>query len=575
MTWDHTTDLLVIGSGGGGMTAALVAHDCGANVLVLEKSDVYGGSTALSGGALWVPNNHHMPGAGIPDSDSDGLIYLQGVTRGGVPDDRLAAYVSHAKDMVRYLEDHSRVRFAPLPLYPDYYPEQPGGKPGGRSIEPVPYSSRKLGAEAPRLRRSGQGLVLGRMGITAAEAHVLVSGSMRGLWLGFRLMLAYLIKGLLRIRRSRFDTRLTVGCSLMARLRHSLMDRKIPVWLSTGADELVVEDGRVVGAVVTRGEQRIRVRATRGVLLAAGGFARNRAMREEHQRHPITDEWTAASPADQGDAIRMGTAVGATVELMDDAWWTPVTLVPGKGAWLLVVEKSLPGSILVNRDGKRFTNEAAPYIDVVNGMYEANQATPSIPCFLVFDARYRKHYPCGPLGPGKVQPDSRLPRRLRDSGFLKKSSTLRGLAESLGVDPDGLEDTVRTFNEHARAGHDPDFGRGDSLYDRYYSDPRVGSNPNLAPIVDAPFYAIEVYPGDLGTKGGLRTDAQARVLDQHGEAISGLYATGNCSASVMGASYPGAGGTIGPAMAFAYIAAKHAVGRDASAGAPDAERPAA
>jgi 3-oxosteroid 1-dehydrogenase len=560
MTWDHKTDFLVIGSGGGGMTAALFAHDGGARVLVVEKSRKFGGSTGMSGGALWVPLNDHLGEAGVSDSREEALTYIRQVTKGRISEDRLAAYVDNAAEMVRYLEKKSRLRLSPCPTYPDYYPEYEGGKPGARTIEPRPYSARKLGRHANDLQRSQQGLVLGRMGLTAVEAKTLVQFS----FLAYLLMLWIMLRYWLDVRarlKGKADNRLTLGTSLVARLRHSLLDRDIPVWLDTKAEELIVEDGRVVGALVTREGKKLRIRGERGVLLAAGGFERNRAMREKYQRQPTSDVWTAGSPSNEGDGIRMGQTVGAAVDLMDDAWWTPVTMIPPDFAWLLVVEKSMPGSIMVNKAGRRFTNEAAPYVDVVNGMYAANDPmTPSIPAHLVFDARYRRSYPVGPLGPSKLQPDSAIGGRLKKSGFLKKSGTLARLAEKIGVDPQGLSETIERFNEQARLGKDTDFHRGESRYDRYYSDSKIRPNSCLAPIVEAPFYAIDVFPGDLGTKGGLVTDPNGRVLDARGAPILGLYATGNCSASVMGNSYPGAGGTIGPAMTFGYLAARHAVG---------------
>lgn len=558
--WDHTTDFLVIGSGGGGMTAALVAHDQGARVIVVEKGSKFGGSTGMSGGALWVPMNDHLASAGISDSRDEAIVYLRQVTKGKVPEERIAAYVDNAHEMVRYLEQKARVGFSPCKTYPDYYPEYEGGKPGARTIEPLPYSARKLGKHADELQRSAQGLVLGRMGITAVEAKTLVQFSLLSYVLMLWVMIRYWFDFRARMR-GRADNRLTLGTSLVGRLRHSLLDREVPLWLDTAAEELVVEEGRVVGAVVKRAGKSLRIRAERGVLLAAGGFERNLAMRQQYQRAPVSDVWTAGNPNNQGDGIRMGQAVGGAVELMDDAWWTPVTMIPNDFAWLLVVEKSMPGSIMVNRAGKRFTNEAAPYVDVVNGMYAANRPEePSIPAYLVFDARYRRNYPLGPFGPSKLQPDSAIGGRFRKMNFLKKSPTLAGLAEKLGVDPKGLEETVQRFNEHARSGVDLDFHRGESLYDRYYSDSKIRPNSSLAPIVEPPFYAIDVFPGDLGTKGGLVTDANGRVLTEKGDPIPGLYATGNCSASVMGNSYPGAGGTIGPSMTFGYLAARHAVG---------------
>jgi 3-oxosteroid 1-dehydrogenase len=555
--WDESYDFLVIGSGGGGMAAALRAHDLGMRTLVVESSEKFGGSTGMSGGALWVPNNPHMAAAGVSDSAEEALDYLRQVTARRTSDQRLRAYIEHAAEMVRYLEQHSHVKLAPCAEYCDYYPEFSGGKPGARTIEPKPFSARKLGAHAAQLRRSAQGLVLGRMGLTAVEAHTLVQFSFLSYLLMLWIFLCYWLDLPAR-RKGKADNRLTLGTALVGRLRASLLERDVPVWLESPAQQLIVEAGRVTGAVVTREGRTLRIEARHGVLLAAGGFERNLEMRQQYQRHPITANWTAGNPHNLGAGIRMGEAVGGALDLMDDAWWTPVGMLPHDFAWLLVVEKSMPGSILVNRAGRRFTNEAAPYVDVVNAMYAANQPdAPSIPAFLVFDARYRRSYPMGPLGPSKLQPDSSIGKRLRRD-FLRKAKSVRELADLIKVDPAGLAETIERFNAQARQGEDSDFGRGRSLYDRYYSDAKIKPNSSLAPIVEAPFYAIEVYPGDLGTKGGLVTDEHARVLREDGAAIPGLYATGNCSASMMGHSYPGAGGTIGPAMTFGFIAAQHA-----------------
>ena len=545
---DVETDFLVIGSGSGAMTAALAAHEAGARVLVVEKSDRYGGSSAMSGGTVWIPNNHLMNG--ISDSRDEALTYLRHLTKGEVDDAFLETYVDTSGEMLRWLETETQVHFEALAEQCDYYPEAPGGKPGARSIEAKPFDGTKLGAAFAELRDPHpQELVLGRYSITGSEARDLVRGSW---WIVAKRMLAYRFDRDAR-KLGRRDARLTLGNALMARLRRSLLDRDIEVRLGAEASELVVEDGRVVGAVVA-GET---VRATKGVLLAAGGFARNKAMRAELQAAPVDADWSAANPHNMGGGITMGQAVGGAVSQMGDAWWTPVTLLPGKDyAWILVVEKNLPGGIIVNRHGRRFTNESAPYLEVVNGFY-GDPDGPETPTWLVFDGRYRKNYPLGPLPPAKVRPDHKLSKKYREQ-FVRKADSVGALAELIGVDPAGLAATIERFNGFARAGKDEDFGRGDSLYDRYYSDPKVRPNPSLAPLETAPYYAIPVYPGDLGTKGGLVTDTDARVLTEAGEAIPGLYATGNCMASMMGPTYPGAGGTLGPSMTFGYIAARHA-----------------
>ena len=351
-----------------------------------------------------------------------------------------------------------------------------------------------------------------------------------------------------------------MGNSLVGMLRQAMLDREIPLWLDSGAREFIVEDGRVVGVVADKGGQPVRIRAVKGVVLAAGGFEGNQAMREKYLPQPSRVEWSCANKNNTGDIIEMARDLGAGLEFMDDGWWGPVTVVEGeKNARMLVIEKSLPGSIMVNQAGQRFVNEAAPYVDVVNAQYANHtDAVPCVPCYLVFDARFRKNYPVGPLLPGAQQPDLMIRRLLRD-GYLKRSNTIEGLAKEIGVDAEGLAESVRRNNEFAATGKDLDFGRGDTVFDRYYGDEKVEPNPCLAPISDAPFYAMEAYPGELGTKGGIRTNASAQVMKDSGTVIEGLYAIENCSSPVMGRTYAGAGATLGPATTFGYIAARHAI----------------
>jgi 3-oxosteroid 1-dehydrogenase len=559
---DHHVDVLVVGSGAGAMTAALRAHDQGASTLLIEKTDRYGGSSAMSSCVLWIPNNPLMPEAGIPDSPKESFEYLAGTTAGVVAEDRLRAFLDAGPQALRYLIDHTHVRVAALPEYPDYYPRVPGSKPGGRSLEPCHFDARLLGDDFLNMRDQNlQMQVMGRLAMTVTEARNVLTGQPGSMKLFARLMLKYALDIPFRFR-SRRDRNLAMGNALIGMLRLSLREREIPLWLETPARELIVEGGRVVGVLAEREGRPVRIRAERGVILAAGGFEGSQAMREKYLPHPTRKEWSCANPHNTGDVIEMGMAVGAAVDLMDDAWWGPVTVAPGESlARMFVIEKSLPGSILVDGRGERFVNEGAPYIDVVNAMYARHQAgTPCVPAHLVFDATFRSKYICGPVLQASVQPDWMV-RKLLKTGYLKRADTLAELARALGVDAAGLEETVRKVNEYARTGKDLDFQRGDTVFDRYYGDADVKPNPCLAPIEKAPFYAMEAYPGELGTKGGLRTDARARVVTEGGEPIPGLYAIGNCSSSVMGRSYPGAGATIGPAITFGYIAASHATGR--------------
>jgi len=535
------------------MSAALRAHELGLDVLMVEASDQYGGSTAISGGVVWIPDNPQLPSRAIADSREDSLAYLRHITRGEVPEERLAAYVEHSKRMLLWMEENSHLRLDALESYCDYYPEAPGAKRGGRSMEPVPFDATKLGEEFKRLRRPHpQSQVMGKFGITAREAHGYMAPTLfdklKLLWRMVQYTLRYFK------RKGGRDTKLHAGNGLIARLRRSMLDREIPLRMESPVTELVLEDGRVSGAVVQQGDAELRIEARFGVLLAAGGFEQNQAMRTEH--HTMGEsrtEWNAGNPHNKGAGIRMGEAAGGALRMMDDAWWTPVTRIPkSTPSWVLVVEKSLPGSIFVNAEAKRFVNEASPYLEVVKGMY-AGGAVPV--CWMIFDAEYRRLYPVGPVAPGYAMPDKRISRRLRE-GFFRKAPSLAELAELLDLDAAALEETIARFNAMAQRGVDEDFGRGESLSDVYYADPRVTPNPSLRALTKAPFYAIPVYPGDLGTKGGLVTDPQARVLDKDERPIPGLYAAGNCSASVMGPSYPGAGGTIGPALTFGFLAAE-------------------
>ncbi len=356
-----------------------------------------------------------------------------------------------------------------------------------------------------------------------------------------------------------------MGSALVGALRRALMDRGIGLWLNSPLQSILTEGGRVTGITVLRDGHLQAIRARRGVVLAAGGFESNQEMREQYLPQPTRAEWTAAPPCNTGDAIRAGQALGAAVDLMQHAWWTPTVHVPGEEKQRgLFSERALPGCVVVNRRGERFANEAMDYLDFVAAMYEDHQKTgANLPAFMVFDAAFRHKYNAGPLVSGSIIPDRRLPSDWLGKAFYRGDS-LDELAGQIGVDARGLEDSVRRINEYAQTGVDTQFGKGGNDYDRIYGDRSVKPNPCLGPIVKPPFYALKLDAGEIGTKGGLLTDEHARVLNSEGVPIAGLYAIGNTSASITGPSYPGAGATLGPAMAFGYIAANHI------AGVPDA-----
>jgi 3-oxosteroid 1-dehydrogenase len=553
-TWDHVTDVLLVGSGGGGMVAALVAKDQGCDTLIIEKGSLYGGSTAMSGGAIWAPNSHLMKRAGIDDTPEEALTYLKMITEGMVPEARLRAYVNNVPRMLKYLEEHSHARYRIVPGYPDFYPSAAGARPeGGRTIEPVPFGRMKLKGMWRQMRGPHpQVLAFGRVMLSLSEANVMMDTSMRGRMQTFRIMGAYIFNPLRCL--SRTDTRLAMGNAAIGRLRLSLVERNIPIWLNTAATKLVVENSRVIGIEAIRDGKSVRIRAERGVILAAGGFPRSEEMRQKYNKQPITSSWTVACPENTGDAIRMGLEAGANLEFMDGAWWLPTSLAPGHDLpQMILVERTLPGSMIVNKRGRRFVNEAAAFTDVVRAQYASHAETGgAIPAFLIVDARFRKKYPLSPMIPGYT------PRKYIENGYLRVADTLEELAQQCGIDPQGLADEIGRLNRYAMEGTDPDFNRGDSAIDRYFGDPAVKPNPCLGPIDTPPYYAIELWPGDIGTNGGLDADEHGRVLRKDGSPIEGLYAAGNCTAAVSGNAYPGAGATIGYSMVYGYIAARHA-----------------
>ncbi len=517
------------------MTAALTAVHHGLTAVVIEKAEHFGGSTARSGGGVWIPGNSVLRVAGVIDSPEDAVTYLSLVVNGDAPEAKQKAFLEHGPAMLDFVLKETPLRFAWVPGYADYYPELPGGKARGRTIEPSPLNGKVLGPELSKLNPpyiSTRGVT-----VTAADYKWLSLGTrhprafLRGIRVGIRTVISRILGRKL----------LSMGQALIAGLRAGLLRKDVPVLLGTPLTGLVMDGERVAGV---RTADKV-YRARRGVLIASGGFERNEEMRTKYQRSPITADWTVGAVENTGDGIQAGLDAGAAVALMDDAWWGPSFLLSG-GPYFCLAERSLPGCIIVNQEGKRFVNEAAPYVDAVHAMYDAG----SVPSWLIVDQRYRNSYLFAGLGPR--QP---IPRRWYEAGALVKSLTLDGLAKGIGVEPSALEATVSRFNGFAERGVDEDFHKGESTYDRYYGDPRNKPNPNLAPLLKAPFYAFKLWPGDLGTKGGLVTDERSRVLREDGSIIPGLYAAGNASAAVMGHSYAGAGATIGPAMTFGYLAA--------------------
>ncbi|CAM5232206.1 3-ketosteroid-delta-1-dehydrogenase [Streptomyces spiroverticillatus] len=547
-----TYDVVVVGSGAAGLTAALAAAGRGLSCLVVEKAPTFGGSAARSGAGIWIPNNPVILGAGVPDTPDKAARYLASVAGDDVPVERQRAFLSGGPKMIDFVQRNSPLRFRWMEGYSDYYPERPGGLAVGRSIEPDVFDGNRLGPELAHLNPSylpvPAGMVifsqdyrwLNLTAVSAKGAAVAAEAVARGT--------AAALRG---------EKPLTMGQALAGALRKGLLDAGVPVWLNTPLVDLHTEGGRISGVLVERAGAPGLVRARHGVIVGSGGFEHDAAMRRQYQRAPIGTEWTMGAKENTGDGIRAGQRAGAALALMDDAWWGPTVPLPD-GPYFCLAERTLPGGLFVDAAGKRYVNEAAPYSDVVHRMYDRDPADPCIPSWLIVDQNYRNRYLFR-----TVAPTLPFPASWYSSGAVRSALTLDGLARAIGVPGAALRATVDRFNGQARKGKDTDQGRGDSAYDHYFADPAVAPNSTLAPLWLPPFHALKIVPGDLGTKGGIVTDTAARALREDGSVIPGLYAAGNASAAVMGHSYAGAGSTIGPAMTFGYLAAQDIADRAA------------
>ncbi|MDP2775419.1 MAG: 3-oxosteroid 1-dehydrogenase [Nocardioides sp.] len=545
-------DVVVIGAGGAGMTAALAASKHGLDTVLIEKSAYFGGSTARSGGGVWMPGNYALQAAGQADAPAESKRYLDAIVGDVVPKVRRDTYIDRGPEVLDFIRDHTPLRFTWVPDYADYHPEAPGGRAAGRSCEPIPLDATFLGDELDRLHPQYT-KAPANMIVTQADFRKISLGmrTLRGPITMVKVLVNRILSGLRRRRMYAMGNAIAIG------LRKGLIDAGVPVHYETELTGLVIEDGRVVGVRVRQHGTETVVRARRGVILGSGGFERNLEMREKYQPHPTSVDWTTGSEFNTGGGILAGIAVGAETDLLDDAWWGPTIPLPGR-PWFCLAERNLPGSIIVNQAGERYMNEALPYVEAVHEIY-AGEATGvgHVPSWMVIDQRYRNRYVFAGLMPR--QP---FPGRWFKSGVLRKGDTIEALAAEIGVPADRLTATVERFNAFARSGVDEDFHRGESAYDKYYSDPTVKPNPSLHTIDQGPFFAVKIVPGDLGTKGGLVTDEHARVLRADGSVIAGLYAAGNVSSAVMGRTYAGPGATIGPAMAFGYLAAEDIATQD-------------
>ena len=562
MTWDQEVDILVVGSGAGGLLSALVAAENGASALVIEKEAQWGGTSATSGAGIWIPASDQAREAGFHDKTDDAFTYVRALSADNVPDANIRAFVDNAAPMLRWMGEHTDITYCSFP-YPDYHAENPGGSPTGyRTHMPLPLDGRALGKDVETLRfASPAASLFGYLNWHFDETYILLFRAKGWWWHLAKSLARYWFDWPFRFK-SRKDRRLTLGNALAGGLRMALNRNNVPVWLESPMIELVEEKGAVTGALVKHKGKTLRIRARKGVVLAAGGFDKNPAMRKDYAPLYQTALYSGGTGGNTGDAITAGQAVGADVMNMHSAWAAPVFYIPGEDRGrLCTIERALPGCLMVNQQGERYLNEAASYHIVGQKMArrqaEHGDASPS---WFVFDHTYRHKYPVGPLLP--LVPDWAQNGMVKT--VLKKGRTIAELAADMGVDAAALKATIARFNSHAESGVDPDFQRGEAAYDKMYGDPSVTPNPCLKPLEKGPFYAMPIYPGDIGTNGGLRTDEKARVLDGKGKPIAGLYAVGNNAASAMGESYPGAGVTIGPALTFGYVAVRDALGVNAA-----------
>ena len=538
LNWHREADVVVLGSGGAALTAAIAAYDFGAqDVVILEKSGMVGGTTAMSGGMLWIPNNLYQQEAGIEDSDDDVVAYLDALAPGALDPDTLGAFLERGPEMIRYFAEKTPVRFHAYADFPDYQPYLPGAKAeGGRSLDNEAFSFEQLGKWAARVNPTKmaypvRGSLMEAINGTLDEATL--------------------------AEREAHDYR-GLGQALIGALFKAVLDRDIPIEFEKRARKLVKAGDRVIGVIAEDADGRdFRVRARRGVVIATGGFEWNETLVKAFLRGPLTGP--VSVPENEGDGLVMAIEAGAQLGNMQNAFWQQSVLEfkpqhrAAKPNYLLGSdERARPGAILVNRAGKRFVNEAANYNAMGKALHVFDAGTHSyanLPYWLIIDQRYKGKYPTFTSPPGGPIPP-----------YMIQADRLEELAGKAGIEPQGLATTVARFNQMVRNGHDDDFNRGDNSYDNFYmwGDPAFDPPYRTLGLIDqGPFYAVKMESGALGTCGGPKTNGEAQVLDWSGNPIAGLYAAGNAMAAVLGEAYGGAGGTLGPGMTFGYIAGKH------------------
>jgi len=532
-------DVIILGTGAAGMAAALAAHEAGAKPALIERHSRIGGTSAISGGVIWVADNPRMQAAGMADSREDALAYFRSLDHGDLVDETLEAFVDRGPEALAFLEEIDALKVAVLPGYPDYYLDRPGAKPqGSRALDHDLFALGELGDWADRI-----------FGIEEPKPLMLRETPLGG---ATTLPPPHVLGERMAARQCGF------GQAMVARLLKACLARGIVPILGVETQRLVQQDGRIAGIAGTKDGQPFALSASRGVILTTGGFEWDTELRQTFLRGPVTAP--ASPPTATGEGLKLAMAAGAKLGNMTSAWWAPTLVTPDapwasgeQRAQIILIERTVPHSIMVSRAARRFCNEAANYSALGGVFHQFDPASydyANLPAWLVFDAQYARRYPLGTRQPGQPIPD-----------WVMRADTLEGLAAQIGIDGAALTATVARFNIHADAGHDPDFGRGTSAYDHFYGDrSRSGAAVTLGAIREAPFYAVEIHAGLLGTNGGPRTDGAARILGHDGQAIPGLFGAGNAIACPTGGIYAGAGGTLGPALTFGYIAGRTAAG---------------
>ncbi|PIC99177.1 FAD-dependent oxidoreductase [Sporosarcina sp. P29] len=548
MEWDYEYDVIVVGSGASGFSAAITGKKEGLKTVLIEKEKVFGGASALSGGGVWIPNNRYLVKGGVQDSFQEAKTYLDSTVGDKTSDEMKETYLKKGIDMMDYLHETSEhMRFTYAKDYSDYYPHLAGGKGEGRSIEPTVFNLNKLGGWRGQMKAPAmdtKGFVM--TGQDFRHINMITrtwTGKKRSLTLGWRL-----VKHL--VLRANYSA---LGQALIGRLAMTYKELGGELWLDSPFIDFIIEDDEISGIKIMKDGKETCVKASKGVIFASGGFSQKQSFREKYLPAPTDKTWTSSPQGQTGDLLEPAQELGAKLGFMDKVWGAPSIIDHTGKPFFLVADRAIPSMIITDQDGNRYINEPTPYHEFVDTMYAHNEKSggKAIHSWIILDHKAKKRHLFAGLFPGQD-----FPKEYYEHHVVLKSETIAGLEEQLAIPQGNLVKTVERFNGFAETGEDLDFHRGETKHDQYYGDPTL-KNPNLDAIDKGPFYALKIYPGDIGTKGGVVIDTHARVLKEDGTPIEGLYACGNCSAAVMGESYPGPGATIGPGMTFGHIAALH------------------